>query len=95
MATPFETRCEILGEIWLSFRQDEMLKDFVEYNDIGLPLAYTVLEKMAEPTEKGTHFVNETWGLLLAALKISEDTGFDDIEDLIEAQGQAGGREPN
>lgn len=85
--TPFDIRCEILGEIWFGYKQEESLADFISYNDLGLPLAYLIFQNMSEPTEKGTHFINETWDLLMKALEV-EDGGepfesFDDFEKLI------------
>ena len=32
----------VLAELWINYRDDEDFTDFIEYNDIGLPLAYFV-----------------------------------------------------
>ncbi len=42
MATTFENKCAILADLWLNYKDNEELEDFVEYNDLGLPLAYGV-----------------------------------------------------
>ncbi len=81
--TPFNVRCQILGELWLSYREDEEYQDFVEYNDLGLPLAYAIAEKIVEPNDKAEGFINETWDMLLAGLEV-EDSGFDSIEELLQ-----------
>lgn len=80
--TPFEKRTEILGDLWMSYRDVAELSDFIQYNDLGLPLAYMVQEKMADPTAKGEHFVNETFDLLLESLKLKDD-GWDSIDEIL------------
>jgi hypothetical protein len=82
-STPFSVKCEILGELWLSYRTDEEYQDFVEYNDLGLPLAYAIAEKIVQPSGEAERFINESWAMLLAGLEV-EDTGFDSIDDLLE-----------
>ena len=81
--TTFSNQCYILGELWLSYRDDEQFKDFIDYNDIGLPLAYMLDSKIVEPTEIAEQFINETFDLFLNALEI-EDTGFDNLDDVLE-----------
>ena len=35
MANVFSNKVSILAELWMNYRDDEQLKDFVEYNDLG------------------------------------------------------------
>jgi hypothetical protein len=44
--TTFESMCEILSEFWAEYRDEDELKDFVAYNDLGLPLAYFINESI-------------------------------------------------
>ncbi len=83
ITTTFSNKCSILGELWLSYRDDEQFMDFIEYNDIGLPLAYMIDSKIVEPTEIAENFVSETFDLFLKALEI-EDTGFDNLDDILD-----------
>jgi len=80
--TQFEKRCDILADLWISYRDVAELKDFVDYNDLGLPLAYCTAESMTTLTAKGEHFVNETFDLLMTSLQM-EDTGFDSIDEIL------------
>ena len=80
--TPYSKRCGILGELWIDFREDEAFVDFIEYNDLGLPLAYIISENIAESTTLSENYINETFDLLLEALHV-EDTGFEDLEELL------------
>ena len=81
--TPIFSRAEILADLWLNYRDDEEFKDFLEYNDLGMPLAYALVNNIiTEPTEHLVNLVNETFELLLAALDIEADTGFENLDDL-------------
>ena len=84
METSYANKCQILGEVWLDYRNDEDFKDFIEYNDLGLPLAYAVDSGIVESTDMAENFISETFSLLLAGLGIEEDLGFEVLEDILE-----------
>ena len=73
----------ILGELWLNYRQDEEFVDFIEYNDIGLPLAYMVSNGIVETNDIANQFIDETFDLLLKGLGI-EDEDFESLEEILE-----------
>lgn len=81
--TTFENKLNILSQLWLDYRDDEEFADFIEYNDIGLPLSYIIAEGIANKTERSVQYINETFDLLLASLEI-EDEGFESLNDLFE-----------
>ena len=81
--TPFETRCNILADLWLSYRDEVDFKDFVQYNDVVLPAAFIVSEELATPNDRLKLMINETFDLLLAAMDLEEDTGFESIDDML------------
>ena len=80
--TTYENKCLILSDIWLNYRNDTEFADFIEYNDLGLPLAYAIAEGIVDNTELATNFINETFDLLLAGMGITDDIGFETMEDL-------------
>ena len=82
MTTEFESRCQILCDLWLNYKKDEEFADFIAYNDLGLPLAYAITEGIVEKTELAENFINETFDLLLAGLDI-EDEGFEDLDEIL------------
>jgi hypothetical protein len=86
-STTYSDKLSILADLWLNYKQDEEFTDFVEYNDIGLPLAYVLANEIVKSTDLAEKFVNETFDLLLAGLEITEDTGFETLDDLL---GEAG-----
>ncbi len=81
--TPYSTKCSILAELWMSYRLDTEFADFIEYNDIGLPLAYVVSEGIVESTDIAKRFIEESFDLLLAGLD-KEDTGFESLDDILD-----------
>lgn len=80
--TPFSTKCEILADLWMTYRKDEQFIDFIEYNDLGLPIAYAIHAEIVEANSPAFDFINETFDLLLSALDV-EDTGYESLDDLL------------
>jgi len=81
MQTDFQSKINILADLQANYQGDSEMRDFMEFNDIGLPLAYLVNEKLAVETESGSRFIEETFELLLVALGI-EDTGFEFLDEV-------------
>lgn len=81
----FETKCDILGQFWFEFRDDEKLKDFIEYNDIGLPLSWFISTHVVMPTSMAEDYVNETFDLFISAFEISHEEAdqFTNLNDLL------------
>lgn len=69
----FANKAGILGQFWIEFRDDEDMKNFVEFNDVGLPLGYFIAEGLVKETPMAETFVEETFTLLLAALEVAEE----------------------
>jgi hypothetical protein len=82
--TTFDNKCAILADLWLNYRDDEQFEDFIEYNDMGLPLAYALSEGIVKGTDMSTKFIDETFDLLIASLEI-DDIGFDNLDELLSA----------
>jgi hypothetical protein len=83
--TSFGNRCYILGELWIAYRDDEGFENFVEYNDLGLPLAYAIANEIALSTNKAEELIDETWELFLGHLGIDKDKGFESLEEVLES----------
>lgn len=79
--TDFNAKTNILADLWMDYRDDENFKQFIEYNDLGLPIAYAIDNGIVEVSPMAEQFINESYRLLLAALGL-EDEGFDNINDL-------------
>lgn len=83
----YSKKCEILSDFWLNYKEDEGFKDFVEYNDIGLPLAFCITENIVLSTTIAEVYVNEAWELLCAALEIDDKKPYDSLEDMFAEAG--------
>jgi hypothetical protein len=66
----------------MDYKHDEMFGDFIEYNDLGLPLAFAVSEGIIPSSPLAEQYINETWDLFIAGLEI-EDTGFESLEEIL------------
>lgn len=82
MATNFLNRCDILSELWLDYRGEEDFQDFVEYNDLGLPLAFAISQDIIKTSPRAEGYINEAFDLLLASLEV-EDEEFDTLDDVL------------
>jgi len=81
--TNLQTKCKILGEFWMEYREDEALEDFMDYNDLGLPLAYLISTDVVDMTPKSEVYIDETWHLFLASLEV-EDEGYNSLDEILE-----------
>jgi hypothetical protein len=81
----FDNKVSILAELWMNYRDDEDLKDFVEYNDLGLPLAYFLMNELVLPTKQAEVYIDETYNLLIASLQV-EDVEWTSLDELLGSQ---------
>jgi hypothetical protein len=84
MPNNFDNKVSILSELWMNYRMDEGFKDFIEYNDLGLPLAYIILNELADNNDKTVMYIDETYDLFVAALNI-EDKEWESIDQMFDA----------
>ena len=87
MTTDFSNQINILGEFYINYREDSELKDFLEFNDIGLPLAYLASEGLCEISEDGKKYVAESWEMFLLAMGIT-DEGFENLGEVFAKTGK-------
>jgi hypothetical protein len=86
MPTNFETKCAILSDLWLNYKDNEELADFVEYNDLGLPLAYLIHTDLVTVNETGMPYVDETFNLLCTSLGLDFEGDYASLNELMELQ---------
>ena len=85
MATPFSSKCKILGDLWLNFKNDEDFAPFISHNDMGLPLAFFISEGLVEPKHEDVEtFINDTWDMFAAGLKLSDDEEYTDLKTILD-----------
>jgi hypothetical protein len=83
--TPFSKKCEILGELWLKYRSEPEFEDFIDYNDLGLPIAYAIANDIVKSTDLAKSFIEETFDLLLVALGL-EDEDWENLDEMLSAE---------
>jgi len=78
----FADKTGILGQLWIDFREDDNFEAFMEYNDIGVPMAYFVAEGLVKDlTPLGEQYIEESLDMFLTLLNITEEE-VDGLEDL-------------
>ena len=83
METPLSTKAEILEDLWIHYTDAEDFREFVQHNDLGLPLAYAVANNIVPLTDSAKKFIIETFDMLMDMLEL-EDTGFSNLEQILE-----------
>ena len=85
MATPFSNKCQILGEFWISYKDDESFAPFFQYNDLGLPLAYFVAEDLVVGvSEQAEAFIEETWSVFAGALELDDEQEWNNLQEIFD-----------
>ena len=82
MAMDFSNKVTILSDLWINYRDDEDFDDFMEYNDLGLPLAYLINTDLAAVTDQGRIYIEETFNLLCAALELDLDGEYNSLIEM-------------
>lgn len=81
--TPFDTKVQILADLWLAVGDEPEWQDFVSSNSLGLSLAFMLawgpVSTDSTTDTPGEQLVLETFEALLQDGDISEDSGFEDI----------------
>lgn len=88
MAMDFSNKVAILADLWINYRDDENFVDFIEYNDLGLPLAYLINTDLATPTDEGIKYIDETFSLLCAALELDIDGEYNSLIEMFKLNGE-------
>ena len=69
-----ETKASILGDLYSNYRDDKGFREFIEYNDLGLPLAYFFKEALIiEMSFDAVRYIEETWELFFTSLEVKEE----------------------
>jgi hypothetical protein len=69
----FADKTGILGQLWIDFRDDDNFSAFMDYNDIGVPMAYYLAEGLVSGlTPLGEQYVEESIDMMFKLLEITE-----------------------
>ena len=81
--TSFENKVAILADLWIAYRNDPGLQDFIAYNDLGLPLAYALNRNIVEIKANGKNIIEESFSMLLDVFDI-DDLAWENLDDFWE-----------
>lgn len=87
MANDFSKKCEILSDLWMNYRDESEMEDFLVYNDLGLPLAHLCHTNLVKPSDQALMFVDETYNILCASLGIDPEQDYESLAEMFLAQG--------
>jgi len=78
----FADKTGVIGQLWIEFRNDEDFEVFMDYNDLGCPMAYMVAEGLIKDlTPLGEEMINETFKMFLDLIIVTEEEVDSAIED--------------
>jgi len=80
--TAFSDKCKILSDLWLNYKDEDEFKDFVDYNDLGLSLAFCITHDIVASTDTAAGYINESFDLLLESLD-AQDIGYTSLDELL------------
>ena len=87
--TPFSKQVEILGQVWFFYKEQaqdhDAWREFFEYADLGLPLAYLAFTDMCNIKPEGKRIILDTWTTLCDVLDVDPDARYDSLEALFDA----------
>lgn len=80
----FDNKIVILSDLWTTYKNKREWQDFFDYNDIGLPLAFMIDQKIVEANEVGIRYIDETYELLCETLTLDSKDSYDDLEQMMQ-----------
>jgi hypothetical protein len=83
MSTSFSTKIAILAEVHAEAVWNSELDDFKKVNDIALPLAYLVENKLATLLPTADNYIHSTWEMLCKLLGVDPDAEYEDSDDIL------------
>jgi hypothetical protein len=80
----FDSKVNILYELFTSYKKHPFFRDYVEYNDMGLPLSFLITHKIVDINKEVEKVINSSYEtLVLNVLEVSPDKEYAHIETMI------------
>lgn len=85
--TNFSTKCEVLGSLWTWYNDtdNETWREFFDWADIGLPLAYMVWQDLATAKPEAKKIIEETWDVFCEMIEIDANGEYSTLADAFAA----------
>ena len=86
-SSSFFTKCAILSDVFINKSNEASLTEFIEYNDVGLPLAHRAnlareISDLDEEDQDNLDYIDETWEQLCEVLGVDKDGDFTSFADM-------------
>jgi hypothetical protein len=86
-SSSFFTKCAILADVLTNHSSDQSLAEFIENNDIGLPLAQRInlaeeIGDLDEDDQDNLDYIEETWEQLCEILGVDKDGDYTTLSDM-------------
>ena len=75
-AVSFQSKCSILAEFSLKYKDDSRFAKLIRDNDLGFPYAFGVASGHFEPSSVVALYIEDTWNMLLLELLPQPEFGF-------------------
>jgi hypothetical protein len=82
LTTDYAKRSEILHHLWINYNDNEDFEEFIDLNDLGLPMAYFIHKGIVESTPMAEDLVNQSFQALLDMFEV-EDKGFKSLQQIL------------
>lgn len=82
LKTKYENQIKILAEVWLRHRTDDQFEEFIEYANLGLPIAFAMSINSVEKDGLAKPLVKETFDALLNHLDL-DDMDFENLAEML------------
>ena len=70
----FADKAGTIGQLWIEFREDEDFASFMEYNDLGCPMAYMMAQGLIKDlTPLGEEMISETFSMFIKLINVTEE----------------------
>ena len=83
MTTPYKIKHKILADLWTKYKEARAWFDFFSYNDLGLPLAFMIEQKIVESTPVAQVYIEETFDLFCEALNVDSRDQYDELNQML------------
>lgn len=83
----FGSICSILGEVWFSYRDDEVFQKMLDENAAEFALAYSVSQDLASATPAGRTAVTSLWNYFLDQMLVDKEKLYVSLDDVLESIG--------
>jgi hypothetical protein len=87
MLDEMNRKIAVLADLYLNYRDENQFKEFADYNDIGLPLAHLVQQRLCTMTKEAEIYVDETYDLLITVMGVDPELDYQTIDDMLDAMG--------